>query len=63
MTQTVQPRAGKDLIINNFETEDNMKLLLKVCDNLNELYGKLTKLSYVLGKSIMEHNLSYQDKK
>jgi len=55
ITQTIQPRswtllceASKDLTKNKLETEDNMSLLLKVFDNLNNLYEKLNRLNYVI---------------
>ena len=69
MTKTTQPRslaklseAGKDLTVNNLENDDNVKLLLSLCDNLNELYEKLNRLSCLLGKKIVEHNLSLESK-
>jgi len=65
MTQTKQSRStaalnktGKDLTETGSTKEDNKKLMLAVCDNLNELYEKLNKLSYLMGRKIMEHNLS-----
>jgi len=55
MTQTAQTRslpalhkAEKDLPKNEPENEDNMRLLLKVYDNLNELYEKLNRLCNVI---------------
>jgi len=64
MTQTAQPRslaklsnAGKDLTVNKSKNDDNVKLLLSLCDSLNELYEKLNRLSNILGKKIVEHNL------
>jgi len=69
MTKTTQPRswtalseAGKDLTINNAETEDIISLLFTICDNLNELYEKLSRLNYVLGRKILKHNLCKKNK-
>ena len=63
-TQTTQSRslaalseAEKDSTVNKTETEDNARLLLTVFKNLNELYKKLNRLSYVMGKKIVEQNL------
>jgi len=62
--QTVQLRswaslnnAGKDLTSGKGETEDNVSLLLSVCDSLNGLCEKLSRLSYVMEKKIIENNL------
>jgi len=64
MTQTAQPRSwavisepGKDLTIHKPEAEDNMGLLLSVCDSLNNLYEMLNRLNYAMERKIMEHNL------
>jgi hypothetical protein len=68
MTKTSQPRSWatlskeKDLTINKSEIEDNMNFLLMLCDSLNELYEKLNRLSHIMGKKIIEHNLSQEDK-
>jgi hypothetical protein len=69
ITQTTQPcswavlnEAGKDLTINKSEEDDNARLLLALYDSLNGLYEKLSRLSYVMGKNIVEHNLSQKDK-
>ena len=64
MTKTVQFRSGvtlcktgKDLTIQEPETEDNRDLLLAVFDSLNNLYEKLNKLNYVLQRNNIEHFL------
>jgi len=64
ITTTSQPSswatlsdAGKDLNLYDSETEDNINLMLTICDNLNELYEKLSKLNYVMGRKIIEYNL------
>jgi hypothetical protein len=69
MTKTTQPcswarlsNAGKDLTIKKSKKDDNARLLLAVSDSLNELYEKLNRLSHVMGKKIVEHNLSHEDK-
>jgi len=61
MTQTTQSRSlavlnepGKNPAKNKPETEDNMKLLLTVYDNLNELYERLNRLGNIIGR---KHNL------
>jgi len=63
-TQTTQLRswarlseAGKDLTIKKSKNDENVKLLLSLCDSLDELYEKLNRLSNILGKKIVEHNL------
>jgi hypothetical protein len=63
-TQTTQSRslaalseAEKDSTVNKPETEDNAGLLFTIYKNLNELYEKLNRLSYVMGKKIVELNL------
>ena len=64
ITTTSQPSswailsdAGKDLTVYDSETEENINLMLTICDNLNELYEKLNRLNYVMGRKIIEHNL------
>jgi len=64
ITETSQPSSwatlsetGKDLTIFDSETEENISLMLTICDNLNELYEKLSKLHYVMGRKIIEHTL------
>jgi len=70
MTKTAQPRSwavlskeckGQDLTINESKTEDNVNLMLMLCDSLNDLYEKLNRLSYVMEKKIIEHNLSQEN--
>jgi len=70
MTKTAQPRSwaalskeckGQDLTISESKTEDNVNLLLMLCDSLNELYEKLNRLSHIMGKKIIEHNLSQEN--
>jgi len=63
-TQTAQPRSlaklaeeGKDLTIKKPEKDDNVKLLLTLCDSANELYEKLSMLSNALEKRIEEQSL------
>jgi hypothetical protein len=67
MTRTIQPcswaridNEGKDLTVRKPEPEDNMSLLLSVCNSLNNLYEKLARLSYVLRKKNMELNCLYK---
>jgi len=69
MTQTIQSRSlavlsetGKDLIPDKPGTEDNARLLLTICDSLNELYEKLNRLSYLMDRRIVEHNLHLRRK-
>ena len=57
MTQTTQYRSlavlnepGANPAKNKPETEDNMKLLLTVYDNLNELYERLNRLGNIIEK-------------
>jgi hypothetical protein len=64
MTQTAQScslaainKAEENLTKNKSEKEDNVRLLLTIYDDLNELNDKLNKLS-VIGKRIAEHNLN-----
>ncbi|WP_461257631.1 hypothetical protein, partial [Treponema sp. R80B11-R83G3] len=52
ITETSQPSSwatlsdvGKDLTIDS-ETDENINLMLTICDNLNELFEKLSKLNY-----------------
>jgi len=65
MPKTIQPRASKTTV---FETdknlhiqkhipENNISLILSVCDSLNNLYEKLSKLSYLMERKIMEKKL------
>jgi len=63
ITQTVQScscaclnKTDKDSIINP-EAEDNMSLLLSLFDNLNELCVKLSRLSYLMQRKIIENSL------
>jgi len=69
MTKTIQScsRAAlcathKKLTIKKPETEDNMRLLLLICDSLNELYEKLSRLNYVMERRIIERNLYHKGK-
>jgi len=69
ITTTSQPSswailsdAGKDLTVYDSETEENINLILTVCDNLNELYEKLSKLNYVMGRKIIEYKLHQKNK-
>ena len=64
MTKTVQSRSsvllnetGKDSIINEPETEDNMSLLLSVFDSLNNLYQALYKLDYTITRKRTEQSI------
>jgi len=52
--------AEKDVAANEPENKDNVSLMLEVCGSLNELYKKLNRLSYVVKKKVMEHNLSQE---
>jgi len=61
MTKTVQihssislNEAGKNLIKDKPETENNMSLMLSFCDNINRLCENLNKLSYVIQKKKQE---------
>jgi len=63
-TQTTQSRSlatldetKKDSTATQPKTEDNERLLLTVYENLNELYEKLNRLTYVMGKKLVEQNL------
>ena len=63
-TQTTQSRslpalseAKRDSTVIKPKTEDNERLLLTVYENLNELYEKLNRLTYVMGKKLVEQNL------
>jgi beta-mannanase len=64
LTQTIQPcswafisnadnNLEKDKTA-NFQFEDNMSLFLSVCDSLNKLNEKLSRLDYVLKRIIIE---------
>jgi hypothetical protein len=70
-TRTAQPRTcaklnepEKNLTLYKPEkekddnNEDNVKLLLSLCNSMDELYNNLSKLSNVLEKRIEEHNIS-----
>jgi len=70
MTKTMQPCAFKNAVYvtNNYlpvqnEPEDNISLLLSIFDNLYELYEKLSRLSYLIERKIMEHNLHFTPKR
>jgi len=56
MTQTTQPRSLVTLnkTENKPETEDNVKLLRECCNNMNELYESLCRLSDFMDKKIAE---------
>jgi len=63
LTHTVQSRsvaslseAGKDQVTDEAEAEDNMNLLLSVCDSLNNLCDRLSKLDYVLNQKKIGFN-------
>jgi len=65
MTQTTQNRSlavlnepGKNPAKNKPETEDNMKLLLMVYDNLNELYERLNRLGNIIERKTSEHKIN-----
>ena len=69
MTHTTQPRSwvtlnepGRDLAIQEPETEDNMSLLLSVFDSLNNLCEKLSRLEYVLTRRNIEQIIYRQEK-
>jgi len=58
MTQTTQYRSlavinepGKNPTKKKSATEDNMRLLLRVYDNLNELYERLNRLGNIIERS------------
>jgi len=58
-TQTAQPRTCAKLSEPEKENnENNVKLLLSLCNSMDELYNNLSKLSNVLEKKIEEHNIS-----
>jgi len=70
MAQTKQPRSwvsltetGKDLSVNKPEKEDNISLLLSICDSLNILYEKLNRLDYLLERKKMELGIYRGDTK
>jgi len=55
LTRTVQSRsfaslneAGKNQTTGESETDDDMSLLLSICDSLNNLCDRLNKLGYLL---------------
>ena len=60
-TQTAQPRTCAKLnepekVIN--DNENNMEILLSLCNSLDVLHDNLSKLSNVLEKKIEEHTIS-----
>ena len=62
MTRTIQflsqPVIEKPENIGKTEAEDNISLLLSVCDSLNKLHEKLNRLAYVLQRRSIEINLT-----
>jgi len=63
-TQTTQSRPStvlsetkKSSTANKPKTEDFASLLITIYKNLNELYAKLNRLCYVMGKKLVEQNL------
>jgi len=60
-TQTAQPRTCAKLSepekVKN-DNENNVEILLSLCNSMDELYNNLSKLSNVLEKRIEEHNIS-----
>jgi hypothetical protein len=60
MTKTIQPRSWKiaiyetdnDLHIQKPETEDNMRLLLTLSNNLNNLYENIERLNYLIKRYV-----------
>jgi len=65
-TQTAQPRTCAKLsepekVIN--DNENNMEILLSLCNSMDELYNNLSKLSNVLEKKIEEHTISREKEK
>jgi hypothetical protein len=70
MTQTIQPRSraslgetDKDLTLDKPKAEDNRELILKLFDNLNALYAKLSKLDYLLQRKSIERILYQKNSK
>jgi len=69
MTKTIQPyseaslsETDKDMAIDKPETEDNMSLMLSLCDSLNNLYEKLSRLEYVVKRKKLEQIINNQNK-
>ena len=69
MTQTIQShswnllnKTGKDLSVNEPETEDSTGLLLSLFDSMNDLQESLSKLSYLIERKILEQNISHKGK-
>jgi hypothetical protein len=68
MTQTIQALSLKNetnVTDNNLsiqkpevETEDNMSLMLSILDKLNNLYGKLNRLNYLIQRKKIKHILN-----
>ena len=52
----------EDLTIDKPETNDDESAMLALCESLNELYDKLSMLSNVMEKKIIEHNLNQKTK-
>jgi len=48
----------EDLTANKPETNEDAKAMLALCNSLDELHDKLSKLSNIMEKKIMEHNLN-----
>jgi conjugal transfer/entry exclusion protein len=69
MTQTIQPlshaclnKTEKNLNTDKPEAAETMQQLLSVCDSLNTLCEKLSKLDYILKRKYMELTISNQNK-
>ena len=61
MTHTIQPLTWTAVITTEntkkTEAEENIRGLLSVCDSLNTLCEKLSRLDYVMKRKIMEASL------
>jgi len=52
----------ENLTIDKPETNDDESAMIELCESLNELYDKLSMLSNVMEKKIIEHNLNQKTK-
>ena len=58
-TQTAQPRTCAKLNEpEKVKNDNNVEILLSLCNSMDELYNNLSKLSNVLEKKIEEHTIS-----
>jgi hypothetical protein len=65
MTKTIQDLSlktainfsGNNLTLQKPEAEDNVSLILSILDKLNDLYGKLSRLNYLIQRKKIEQIL------